>query len=548
MTNESEKWCYPKIFFHVPILVVSVVMGGLTVAKWNNVQFDKIQHDLKDLIGNWEMSPITDIYFSNTSACPTGYTSAFSTPEWPGSNSSACACPDGASYTSSSTSKCDKFSKKDDGCRKQMPFNSIELTEWRDINICVERDSKPQLISDTKTRPTAKDSGNCEIGYTACGSGSYDGERTTCVPEGSTCPITGIEASSSVPSNYEDENKQTTNDGVNWYFRSEYVNEMPINEFKLALYVPGKKRGICFRNNSQQKYVFEWASYTYQPYYPDQCEHVDNRWSPVDYQSESSFLLDNFEETSYCTDYPSASDYIENGTRCSESSPNDDPNCMMYGRASTQLAANGCDDNDYICQNIYYQSNCGGLKRFATQSTDKYWAVMGRHEIYWKSNCDVSMQDVKMMYDDGLSSIQTATIVNMAFTALGYHLSFVCMIFHGANCDPGKGGNVELKLNYLIRNYFMLLIGILKIIPVIVALVYVGRANSFSSSALNCGTGRTNAIFESMSSISSSSLAYLIVQLVFEFIGILIAFFIYPMPAGIIIPRRDQGNLRLEMR
>lgn len=68
--------------------------------------------NLDNLIGNWEKPPISGIYLSNTTTCPTGY-DLMATPDWPGTYSSACACPSQAyssvslSYEYSASSSCD---------------------------------------------------------------------------------------------------------------------------------------------------------------------------------------------------------------------------------------------------------------------------------------------------------------------------------------------------------------------------------------------------------------------------------------------------------
>jgi len=53
-----------------------------------------------------------------------------------------------------------------------------------------------------------------------------------------------------------------------------------------------------------------------------------------------------------------------------------------------------CGASDSICKSIIYQSNCGNLDRWASQNS-KTWSIMFRHEIYWKSDCEVSMLDIK---------------------------------------------------------------------------------------------------------------------------------------------------------
>lgn len=67
-----------------------------------------------------------------------------------------------------------------------------------------------------------------------------------------------------------------------------------------------------------------------------------------------------------------------------------------YGTSSSseELYSKGCDSNDEICHQIFYQSNCGALKRWSEEN-DKYWSIIYRHEIYWKTNCEISMIEIQ---------------------------------------------------------------------------------------------------------------------------------------------------------
>lgn len=93
---------------------------------------------------------------------------------------------------------------------------------------------------------------------------------------------------------------------------------------------------------------------------------------------------------------------------------------FRYDETSTTDFASGCTSTDTICKNIYYQSNCGGLNRWATQS-DEYWAVMFRREIYWDSECDVSMNDVKDI-ETPIDMIHSALKTNLILSVIANFL------------------------------------------------------------------------------------------------------------------------------
>jgi hypothetical protein len=86
---------------------------------------------------------------------------------------------------------------------------------------------------------------------------------------------------------------------------------------------------------------------------------------------------------------------------------------FRYGDSTSSTFS--CDET--ICNNIYYQSNCGDLKHWAS-SQSEYWAVQFRREIYWKSDCDASMIDIKST-EKPIKEISTALGWNMAFNLIG---------------------------------------------------------------------------------------------------------------------------------
>jgi len=445
---------------------------------------------INDVVTNWKTAPITGIYFAD-STCPDGYSAV--TAIWHGTNSTACACADGTATTGTTASfshtKCDD-SHKELGCRKQPEFDAIDLSLWREKILCVQRDSVPQLISKTKSRPTS-----CENeDYTTCGN--------TCAQ--STCPITDIISSSESLSDYE-MNRTTGDSTTSWYYNTGATSssdKMPINELKFRLYSDTQKRGACLKLRSQLYQSIQerrWNSYTYEAFYPKKCAKVDSRWSALDYQDEEDFLLDNFMASSYCLNYENASDYVNSGTRCG-TSPNEDPNCMMYGRASTTLVTNGCGTYDEICQSIYYQSNCGALKRFATHDTKQSWAVMARHEIEWKSNCKSTMSDIDTA-NDSFQHFTDLLLANMIIVVICtyFSLSWYAFLFYTIISPERYRAKPGFVLS-LIYSYLLLILSLIKLISLIITLSVIYPTITIISDGISCAKDKpTTSVFEGSS-------------------------------------------------
>lgn len=87
-----------------------------------------------------------------------------------------------------------------------------------------------------------------------------------------------------------------------------------------------------------------------------------------------------------------------------------------YGQASNEFTTDGCGSSDSVCANIYYQSSCGNLKRWATESSLK-WAVVFRREVYWDSECEVSMIDIKAV-ESPIDRVHAALKANLILSVI----------------------------------------------------------------------------------------------------------------------------------
>jgi hypothetical protein len=498
--------------------------------------FDTATDNLSNLIGNWERAPITDILLSSTDTCPTDY-SLMDTPKWPGTYSDACACKngayspaEGAAQFSSSGSTCD-VNQTNAGCINQPTISKVQLDEWRGIHVCLKREGEAQMISSTKTRPIPKKAGKCESGYKACGTSTYDKDRTICFPDSYTCPVTGATAGTSLPDGYNSSLAMSTNDNT-WYKRVAFDGEMPINHVELVLYNPGGKRGQCFLGGeNQESYSSSASSYTYANDYPSKCSKVDTRWETLDYQSETDYLTENFEDES-CTSDSVTADYIATGTQCDPSAPFSSSSCMVNG-LSVSFGSALCLSTDEVCKNVVYQSNCGALTRFANEA-DQYWAVQFRREIYWKSDCDAPMLDVAAT-EKPIESIEPALATNLAFNVIGnFFIGMffpICIllnkVYGDVACIPGEG-EAEKKLLEWNKKYLNVALSTFKLVPAIVALSFFAKITSTIRRAANgdcadADDARTTQTFKSLDEEISSSISSLWTQVGVDIFNILVA-------------------------
>mmetsp|Transcript_25401 Transcript_25401/g.30110 ORF Transcript_25401/g.30110 Transcript_25401/m.30110 type:complete len:580 (+) Transcript_25401:53-1792(+) len=517
----------------ITVFTVGSALFSLISAIIALTAFEAATDNLTAVIGNWERSPVTGIYLSSSETCPTGY-SLMDDPKWPGTYSSACACPtdafstiEGSLQYSSASATCDA-NQTDGGCFSQATLSSVSLKEWRGMYICLKREGEAQLLSSSKTRPIPKKNGVCQSGYQACGTGTYDNARTICFPDTYDCPVSGVTTATSLPDGYESTNAMSTDDSNIWYSRNSYMDEMPINHIELVLYKPNGKVGQCFLGGgNHESYDGDTNGYTYANNYPTKCSKLDTRWETLDYQTETDYLGENFENEDSCLTDTVTADYIATGTQCS-STPLTSTDCMMYGVGSSFA---GC--NDDICRNIMYQSKCGGLTRVSTQN-DYYWAVQYRREIYWKSDCQVSMTDIKGI-EKPVEEVYPALQTNLAFNVIGNFfvgMFFpICLLlnkFYGdVPCIPGEG-ETEKNLIEWNKKYLNVTLSAFKLVPAIIAIAFFGKITSVIRGAANgdCADSddnRTTLTFEELDFEISESIRSLWTQVGVDIFNIVVA-------------------------
>jgi hypothetical protein len=509
--------------------------------------------EFHDVISNWETPPITAFYFSNSSACASGY-SALKTPSWPGTTSDACACASGAysskewAYQSSSSSASCDVNQTDAGCVSQPTLSEVNLDEWHRSTICYKQEGAAQLLSATKERPAASGAGVCASGYAACGNGSTVGDRTTCVQSAqATCPLTSMSATGeglAAPSGFS-AGRTTVDGNATWWFSDATTTSdlMPIAEMKLALYDPsaGGKRGECFQDETKQhKYSGAADSYGYANRYPSECGRVDTRWELLEAQTEAAFLWSNFKDESACSgsSVGETADYLAAaGTRCDGGANTyfTDTSCQVAdgtSATSSSFGTAGCGSSDAVCRNVLYQSNCGALRRWASQATE-HWAVLVRREIYWQPSCDVSKVDLKAIeapVDEAtptlLANMIICIIVNVAI-GIFFPVCYILNAHYGdVSCIPGEG-DVEKKLLDHHKKYLGLFFHVVKLVPALMAMaIFATIASTLAAAAASgcqdASDTRTFQTFETMSDQVYTSNAAVTSQVAMDLVAIVV--------------------------
>jgi hypothetical protein len=517
--------------------IVSIVSASMAYSELSSATSEYLI-----LLRNWERKPITALMVSSV-PCPEGY-STLTMPKWPGTTSSACACPANA-YSSSAqelqyssiTNTCGG-NETEAGCISQPELDAQKMSTWRGSYLCYQRGGEGQLASPTTQRPIPTKAGKCDKGYKACGTGTYAKQRSTCVKDSELCPITGLDVSATTPEGFDASTATATGNGMSWFSRSSYTGEMPINQLSVALYKIDGKRGDCYGEDgvSQEKFGDGGASYGYINQYPSACGKVDNRWEVTDSQAESLFLQDNFDDNTLCTSSTQTADFIGSGTKCTvlagniSGTPTSNTNCMAYGSTFT----GDCASNDPICQNVVYQSSCGALGRWASQSVKYDWAILARHESYWKPDCEVSMVDLKKIEKptETIKGSLLANVIICSFANFFLGILFPIFIFFNkfsekrdVPCIPGEG-EAEAKILNSFKKYLNVSFHIIKLVPAVLALITLsGISRAFAQAADGGCTDEklTDRTFKDLNESMSASNGSLSTQVAIDTFGIVAA-------------------------
>ena len=538
-------------FLVIYALIMSII--SIQAAATAYSVFDAATGGLQSIVNSWNVEPIVGIELvANSDSCSNGYT-ALTFPAWPGSASSACACPSGAYYmddssvpvtqvsqSSSDVATCDA-NQTAAKCVSQPEIEEIDIDHWQGKSICIKRGELAQLNKGVE-RPVPTKNGVCPRGYEACGSGKTTTDRTTCVKTGEDCPLTtitfaGVDPSLTVAST-------NVADGF-----------MPINKLQIAFYdeTEQKKYGFCFNletlaKGSQKEYSSSSNSYTYVNNIGSTCKKLDERWELITSVSQEDYLKQQFEDETVCTSDSVVADYLTTPyTKCTSVGDDDffsNENCMVSGKIDVTASdygsqlwnITGCGASDTVCKNIVYQSNCGALTRFATESQYS-WAIYGQREIYWDPTCEVTtsmVEDIIPALKDAKGALLANMIINIiANVFIGVIINMLVwtnLKYGNVSCVPYDGLEEKHFLEF-IKSKLSLLFAVMKIIPAMMGVVSFnsfrrvlnGAAEGDCTDDLTDPQGLTVKQFVFIDEQVSGSRDALIQQLVFDYLAVFLA-------------------------
>lgn len=545
--SEEEKKENLKVLVAIQLFVVVNAIVGIIMASITHASFSAAVNDYKGVINNWETPPAVLMYYvENGTDCAPG-DKRIGLPHWPGTNSSACACPEKAvnSTTDSQTSSGSWGCTSDQlnaGCWDQEDIGRVYLS-WFGGDWCYSRDGSmaQYKASQDQLRPVPASS-SCPTGYQTCGNGtSYDNGAAICFPSGEECPYTGMQGGSSPPSGkYHAKRAMNMSLGHKVFLVREGFNQLPFNEFRFSFF-DGGKRGICYRPENarkvnQREYKGKGKSNRYNNKYNSKCSkasnvYIDTRYKALDTMRESDFLMQNFLEHDWCQSCTNCDDYIATGNICG-TDPFSSPDCLQYDSTGSQdgalAASGGCTDDD--CREIMYQSKCGALKRWANQS-DNEVGIFGRREIYWDTTCEVSMDemaDIQARVRKVAAALLAVLVLSIIINVItGIIMPFV--IVRNAQgydwpCIPGEG-EMERKLIKRYNQYIGFTLKAGKAIPSFIAIGVIEATRYYFRKAVEgkCSDRLTNKTFLVLSEMLPEARANLIGVLVIDCILLTVA-------------------------
>ena len=268
------------------MLIVGIIMAIVSISSAITAytQFETATGEFRSIIKNWRTKPLVDFLLADPVAgCAEGY-KTLEIADWPGTYSDACACPQGASISragatgpedvlqsSSSGGECNADQIEAD-CVDQRSLDKVLVTGWRGKAVCYKQGGSAQL-EDEVIRAIPASAGKCPSGNDACGVGTMQTDRTTCVKTGEACPLTTI----TFGAGSSGANADTATIGAASVATSSHGAAqvaMPFNQIKFALastagaYSSGKakfKRGVCFElkgpSKEQDRYKAAASSY-----------------------------------------------------------------------------------------------------------------------------------------------------------------------------------------------------------------------------------------------------------------------------------------------
>lgn len=284
----------------------------------------------------------------------------------------------------------------------------------------------------------------CPAGYTLCNGGAKSVKHRTCQPTGSKCPIvtlTPIGTAVAAAAAGCNAGSVSFADGTKMHFSDcgEGLPLVHISPYAAQSDAARLYGGRCY-GNDPERHLFGGKAVlpTYRIGMPGGCGtgvgHEDTRYTRVDALLLSTWLPLSFQADAQCANVwglNTGADYLASPhVPCAASIAQvpQTPTCGMAGTDLTRsdttgpspspsIAIAGCDGP--ICDKVMFQSKCGKLRRFATQSpATSQWGLYKMQQIIWKDGCSATYDDIKRsneILDDAVDVLG----INLAFSITG---------------------------------------------------------------------------------------------------------------------------------
>lgn len=186
--------------------------------KSSNVNIHENSISMDQVVADWKKDLITEIKFSSTGNCPSGFDLAYAG-NWHGTEIGcncipAPNCIVGLNLTDLSLGRCSLFLLQC-GCTDVQPILSkrLILTPTHE-SICVK---KPPNLNFHLLHNKTESNENCVSGYKRC-NGSNQNYMSFCIPDAELCPIRDIVFAASNPDAAKYTEEELTTSGINVYF------------------------------------------------------------------------------------------------------------------------------------------------------------------------------------------------------------------------------------------------------------------------------------------------------------------------------------------
>ncbi len=477
--------------------------------------------------------------------CPTGFTS-FNFGTFTGSSKGACACVSNSlGYTSTYANCSDTIELTSECASDPVITSDIDLKLWRGKRLCYQRAGQAACEFDRKKqesykytgaaattpwrRPRPAKDGSCPTGYQRCGeagTSTYSESRAICFPNDVPCPLTGLKVASAstvatvIAAGYT-EYLGTFDDSYELYGRRDGVSDVLPTIYiedalaelsggtsydKLAYKSSDNKRGKCYNGQGKAQsvpgkfsYNNDYAAANYVNDYWEydfntKCSRTDGRWDIIDNNNIESHYIRNFQYlVEDCQTNRGSTDFY--ALQDSNYVVNNDPDIYQGGSITGSYSrvwdvdpllyftsAPTCAVNDAICNNVYYQTECGKYIHLAHQFErsweDTTYGLYSQSEIYWSEDCSSE----QVIYDNygalrAVTAAQLAVVItNTFFGIIGIAMIVITVSKQRVKNVAANFVNMTTKTRVEPNQWIDYLIMVCKLAPILASLVITGAS------------------------------------------------------------------------